>query len=244
VTVVDFHAYASSSSGNAYLVTTEGLPPLAIECGLPIRQLRRCYPVYGLAGCLVSHFHADHSRGARDVMRAGVDVYASAATWSGLDLGGHRAHLVLPGEPLLIRGWRVLAFPLKHDAEGCLGFLIEPEVGEGRVLYACDSAYVPVRANGVTIFAIEANYSLTLLRQSTRDVEGQVRVLRNHMSIERVVEMLAANDLSSVREIWLLHMSDHHSDEAAFKAAVERATGKPTHVAPRLAPVLRSGGRA
>ena len=233
---MQFHSYASSSLGNLYAVTADGLAPLAIECGLRMGEIRRCLPVSELAGVLISHAHADHSRAAAKLMHSGVDIYASPETWAGLDLEGHRAHTLLPMEPASIGDWRVLPFELRHDADGCLGFLVEPvdPALEGRLLYACDTCYVPVRADGITVLAIECNHSAFLLRSSSRPSEQKIRALKNHMSLERVLEMLAANDLSRVREIWLLHLSDDHSDEEAFVSEVERATGKPVYAAPRI----------
>jgi hypothetical protein len=53
------------------------------------------------------------------------------------------------------------------------------------------------------------------------------------MSLERVIETLEVTDLSKVREIHLLHLSDAHSDADRFRREVEAATGKPVHVAPK-----------
>src|SRR5690606_38237819 len=97
------------------------------------------------------------------------------------------------------------------------------------------TAYCKYRFRGLTHLMVEANYSAEFLRRRVIEREVNVahktRVLRNHMSIERLLVMLRANDLSRVREIHLLHLSDDHSDELAFKRAVEQATGKPVYVA-------------
>ncbi|MHB8928914.1 MAG: MBL fold metallo-hydrolase, partial [Bacillota bacterium] len=57
------------------------------------------------------------------------------------------------------------------------------------------------------------------------------RVIKNHMSIERALDMLRANDLGQVREIHLLHLSDGNSDAEAFRRQVQELTGKPVYVA-------------
>jgi len=57
------------------------------------------------------------------------------------------------------------------------------------------------------------------------------RTAHNHMSLERLLDLLKANDLSKVERITLLHLSDANSDEQEFKLAVERATGIPVDVA-------------
>lgn len=227
-----FTAHASSSAGNLYAVTAGGCPRLLIECGLPRRAVQRAmdFQVSELAGCLVSHHHADHASSTGYLLGAGVDCYMSAGTASALGVGGHRIHLVEPLRRFDVGPWAVLPFDVRHDADDALGFLVCSPDGD-KLLYACDTAYVPYRFRGLTHIAVEANYSAEILRKRDVDVEQKKRVMRNHLSIERVVEMLAANDLSRVREIWLLHLSDGNSDENAFRDVVQRATGKPTFVA-------------
>jgi len=230
---MNFLAHASSSAGNAYTVTEDGCAPLLVECGLPRQQLQRAleFKTSGLAGCLISHHHGDHARALGYVACAGVDCYMSVGTAAALGVRSHRIHQVEPRRRFDVGPWQVMPFDLRHDAGGTLGFLIASPAGD-RLLYACDTAYVPYRFEGLTHVAIEANYGAEMLRASELDPEQKKRVIRNHMSIERALDMLAANDLSAVRAIWLLHLSDSNSDERAFKTAVEAATGKPTHVAP------------
>lgn len=233
---VEVRVLASSSAGNAYWIS-DGHTPVLIECGIRFRDLqqRLDYQVSTLAACLLSHEHVDHARAARDVLRAGVDLYATRGTIDALGFEGHRLRPIRSGQQVRIGTWTVLPFDTVHDAAEPVGFLLASKTG--KVLYLTDSAYCRYRFRGLTHLLVEANWSRDILQ---RNVESGVldpalarRIMRNHMSMERLLEMLAANDLSQVREIWLLHLSDGNSDEAAFKAAVERATGKPVYVARR-----------
>ena len=124
--------------------------------------------------------------------------------------------------------WHVLPFDLRHDVPA-LGFLIV--AGGEKLLYVTDTAYVPYRFKGLTIIAIEANYSEPILRDSDENPTRKMRSLRYHMSIERVLGFLAVTDLGAVREVHLLHLSDAHSDADLFKRLVEEAAGKPVYVA-------------
>lgn len=213
----------------------DGHSRLLLEAGIRYADIRRGtgFGVSSLAGAIVSHEHGDHSRAVADVMRAGVDVYASQGTIDALGLTGHRLRPVKALQQFRVGSWTVLPFDAVHDAAEPLGFVLAGRTG--KVLYFTDSAYCRYRFRGLTHLMVEANFSTEILR---RNVEcGDVhpaqyrRVLRNHMSLERLLDMLAANDLSQVREIHLLHLSDVNSDEAAFKTAVMRATGKPVYVA-------------
>lgn len=234
---MDFRSHASSSAGNLYELR-DGDARLAIECGVRWRDMQRAlnHRVTSLDGVLLSHHHQDHARAVVDVMRAGVDVYASAETFGHLGLGGHRAKVLRPLEQVEIGRWRVLPFDLRHDAEGTLGFLVAGPDGD-KLLYACDTAYCPYRFRGLTHVAIEANWSKEILDRNVEDSRvdraQKLRVIRHHMSLSRVLGLLRANDLSRLRVVYLLHLSDDNSDAPAFKAAVAATCGKPVYVAGR-----------
>lgn len=235
---MDIRFLASSSAGNAYVID-DGETALLIECGIPYRQLQRAlgFRLAELAGALVSHEHGDHSCSVTEVMAAGVDVYASSGTWSALQPERlHRAHPVAAGDPFSVGSWRVMPFPTVHDVVEPLGFYMASRLGP-RVLYMTDTAYCRDRFAGLTHLLVEANYSEEILQRRVNAGEiasaHRNRILRNHMSVERLIEMLAANDLSRVEEIHLLHLSDGNSDEAAFQQRVAEATGKPVYIAPK-----------
>lgn len=233
---MEIQVLASSSSGNAYVVS-DGVTPLLIECGIRYRDIQQGlgFSVAELGGCLVTHAHQDHCRSVKQIMRAGINVYASLGTWSDLGFSGlsHRTLVVRAGTPITIGTWRVMPFDTIHDANEPLGFYLVSSAG--RVLYMTDSAYCRQRFAGLTHLLIEANYSEEILqrRVNAGDLAAAHcnRVLRNHLSLERLLEMLEANDLSQVQEIWLLHLSDGNSDERAFQERVAAATGKPVFVA-------------
>ncbi len=227
-----FEPLSSSSAGNLYLLRDRDRS-LAIECGIRFKEMRRHleFNLAGLDGVLLSHCHGDHAKAAKEVLAAGVEIFALAKTLEALHINGHHnAHVVEPLTAITIKGnWRVLPFDLRHDVP-ISGFLIE--AGGEKLIYITDTAYVPYRFSALTIIAIEANYSEATLRDSGEAATRKMRSLRYHMSLERVLGFLAMNDLASVREIHLLHLSDAHSDADLFKRTVEEATGKPVYVAP------------
>ena len=227
---------ASSSEGNAYLVTeTDGRSPLLLDCGLPVAQLKQAtgYRLSTLAGCLVSHEHGDHSKAAADLMRAGVDCYMSQGTADALRLSGHRLKIVRALQQFSLGAWTVLPFDTIHDAAEPLGFLLA--AGEEKVLYLTDTAYCKYRFNGLTHILIECNHAADILQANVES--GAVpaamkrRVMRSHMSLSTVKGFLKANDLSQVRDIHLIHLSDGNSDAERFKSEIQAMTGKPVYVA-------------
>jgi len=80
---------------------------------------------------------------------------------------------------------------------------------------------------------IEANFSSSILSENvengTVEAVQKTRVIQNHMSLETVEAFLQAHDLSQVRGIWLLHLSDSNADEELFKRRIQRLTGKPVY---------------
>lgn len=234
--MINFKSYASSSGGNLYTVK-DGGKTLVIECGVRFKTLQQAlgFSLSSVSGVLVSHNHQDHAASIQDVLRAGAPCYMSRGTAEALGVERHhRVHQLKALEQVRIDGWTVLPFDTVHDSEEPLGFLIVSPDGE-KLLFATDTAYVPYRFNGLNVIAIEANYSLDIIRQNV--AAGSIplghknRVIRSHMSIERVLDMLRANDLRQVREIHLLHLSDGNSDAEAFRRQVQEATGKPVYVA-------------
>jgi phosphoribosyl 1,2-cyclic phosphodiesterase len=232
-----FTSLASSSKGNAYLLQSDGASPLLLEAGLPIKQLRDKLRAHGVAisdlvGCLISHEHGDHSKAVMDLLKAGVDVYMSQGTANRLDvLLHHRNHIIDGWEHKYdLPGWVIRTFHLEHDAEESLGFFIAQK--DDRLLFVPDTSYVENRFEGITIIAIECNNIAELVSQNI--LEGNIpavvgkRVRRNHMSLENVIAMLKANDLSRCRTIYLMHLSDGNSDERRMIQEVQAATGIPT----------------
>jgi len=233
--LIEIRAYASSSGGNVYRVS-DGVTPLLLDCGLPFAELRKRlrFGVFHLGACLVSHEHADHSKAARDLAKAGVDVYASRGTMDALGLSGHRLHVIEARRQFQVGSWTVLPFDTVHDAAEPLGFLLATRAGD-KLLYATDTAYLRYRFKRLTHIMVECNYSLDIARANVQtgalNVEVKNRLVRSHFSLENVKEFLRANDLSRVEEIWLLHLSDANSDAERFRREIIEVTGKPVIVA-------------
>lgn len=233
---LEFRVLASSSAGCCYLLTSCGAKPLLIEAGLRLGEIQRAinFSLSKLAGCIITHSHVDHARSASALLKRAVTVYASQETLSVMQIASHhRAKAIVANETVEIDEWRVLPFEAVHDVP-TFGFVIDGPRG-GRLLYLTDTAYSKYKFEGLTHIAAECNYSRELLRQNTLyggiHAERYKRTLQNHMSVERLIELLRANDLSLVREIHLLHLSDKNSNETEFADAVRRATGKPVYVA-------------
>lgn len=235
--MIEIGPIASSSAGNAYRIT-DGRTTLLLEAGLPYKDIQRAleFRVSALAGCLITHEHGDHSRSAADLMRAGVAVYTSRGTAAALKLEGHRLRPLAAQQQVTIGTWTILPFDVEHDAAEPLGFLMLNTAGD-KLLFLTDTYYCRYRFAGLTHIMVECNYALDIVNRRVDDGKlhpaQKKRLLRSHFGLEHVKDLLRANDMNRLQEIWLLHLSDGNSDATRFKAEIEALTGKLVQVAQR-----------
>lgn len=142
-----------------------------------------------------------------------------------LKFQGHRLRFVIPRRQFKAGAFKVLPFETEHDCPGSVGFLISD--GTDKILFATDTFYISNRFTNLDIIAIECNYSEETMTPGLHPVRLK-RLYKSHFSLENVIKFLKANDMSSVREIFLIHMSQTNADTEYFKSEVEKAIGKPT----------------
>jgi phosphoribosyl 1,2-cyclic phosphodiesterase len=239
--MIEIKPLASSSAGNCYYVT-DGQTALLLEAGISFKEIQRGtnFQMSSIAGCLITHEHGDHCKSAKDIAKAGIDIYASQGTLSALNLPSHRAYSIESQKQFTIGTWTILPFDVQHDVEEPLGFLLANQSGE-KLLFATDTFYIRYRFSGITHLMIECNYSLKLVNeriQATSDpdkLQGlqyrRKRLIKSHFSLENMKEFIKANDLSKVQVIWLLHLSDDNSNAELFKREIQELTGKQVYIA-------------
>lgn len=227
----------SSSKGNCYLLQNS-TDTLILEAGVSVHEIKRglSFKLSNVAGCLVTHEHGDHSKAVFDLMNIGVKVYTSRGTARALkmQIDHHRLQIIQAGEIFEVGSFKVLPFKIEHDVAEPLGFIINhPE--SGSILFITDSYFVRDTFKNISHVLIEANFSQEIIDQRVRDGASpeflRNRVFKSHMSIETCLKTLKANDLSKVRNIVLIHLSDGNSDAKDFEKRVADQTGKPVFVA-------------
>lgn len=233
--MINIRTLASGSSGNAYLID-DGRSQLLLECGISYKdiQIALDFDTKNIVGCLVSHEHKDHTKGLKDVVRAGIDVFMSKGTADAEGIEHHRIKVVENKKQFKVGSWVVLPFDVEHDVAEPFGYLIMNEQGE-RLLFATDTYYVKYKFKGLNYLMIECNYSIDILDYNIENgIVPQVlkkRLVQSHFSLENVIQFLKANDLSKVEEIHLLHLSSNNADEKMFKEKVQEVTGKRIFIA-------------
>lgn len=218
-----FDALASSSSGNAYIVSDRETRVL-LECGVSHQKLQKLsgFSLSEFRACLVSHEHKDHAKSVGELISRGMEVYMSAGTAEALEAEG--VELIENMEQFNVGSLDIVPFTTFHDAKEPLGFLIKSRVDGDVLAFATDTVNLRYRFPGLNILAIEANYDKAILERCEKMPEKvRYRITNSHMEIDTLCDYLRGLDLSKCREIHLLHLSDATSHEGHFINKVKRA---------------------
>ena len=218
-----FEALASSSAGNAYVVSDQDTRIL-LECGVSHSKLQKLsgFKLSEFQACLVSHEHKDHAKAVEELISRGMAVYMSQGTAEVLETEG--AELIEHMEQFNIGSLDIVPFTTFHDAREPLGFLIKSRVDGDVLAFATDTVNLRYKFPGLNILAIEANYDKNILERCEKMPEKvRYRITNSHMEIDTLCDYLRSLDLSQCREIHLLHLSDATSHEGYFINKVARA---------------------
>ena len=160
-----------------------------------------------------------------------MHIYTSKGTQEALNLQdskyNYRVRTLETTVRVGIGNFIILPFNVEHDVNEPLGFLIyHKELG--KVVFATDTYYLSNRFKDVDHILIECNYSEDILDnlQSHR-----ARVLKSHMSLETLKSTLKTWDLSSTKDIMLIHVSEGNGEPERFRGEIEEMTGIKTYIA-------------
>ncbi|MCX6279021.1 MAG: MBL fold metallo-hydrolase [Bacteroidetes bacterium] len=210
---------ASGSSGNCYLLQSNA-ETLIIEAGVRLQELKAAldYELAKVVGCLITHSHCDHSKYAKDYMKAGIIVYASKETILSCNLSGYRQRYLStePGTGHIAGNFIFSSFPVPHSVP-TVGFLIY-HTSAGTIFFVTDAAYIPNKFKNLCHILIEANYDETILKTD--------RAVGNHMSLSTCMHFLKSNDITQVQNIVLLHLSKENSNANMFSKSVKSIAPK------------------
>jgi phosphoribosyl 1,2-cyclic phosphodiesterase len=233
---MDIQVLASGSSGNCYKVS-DGQTSLLLECGISYKEIQKKlnFKLYEVDGCLVSHEHLDHSKAIMEMLKSGIDVYTSKGTAAPFENDIFKAIHVEAEKQFQVGTFDILPFDTQHDAAEPLGFILYSRTTKEKLLFATDTYYVKYRFGSLNYIMVECNYAIDILRANSEagrlSLALKNRLLQSHFGLGNVKKFLQSNDLSKVKEIYLLHLSDGNSDKTRFKREIQELTGKPVIIA-------------
>lgn len=221
----------SSSRGNCYLLQLEK-ETLILECGVSYKKILKGldFNLESVVGCLVTHEHKDHSKAIVELTSSGIDVFTSKGTLEALGIENHRTKIIESEKLFKISNFNIMAFSTKHDAVEPLGFLINHK-DIGNLLFITDSYYCEYNFKNLNHIMIECNYSKDLLDNNKNKIYLRNRIVKSHFELSNVINFLKANDLSNIKTITLLHLSEDNSNKNLFIKEIEKNLGIPVVVA-------------
>ena len=163
-----------------------------------------------------------HSAFISRFMRLGMKVYANEETWlkTKISRPTRNAVTIEAGKQFSVGTFIVKPFDVAHtnsDGTPCknLGFLIYSTKTKEKMLWITDASYIESRFPPMDYICIECNYVdiddyANELEFVNTFVEG--RRLRSHLSLDRCIEFLKQQDLSKVKEVRLLHLTESQGD--------------------------------
>lgn len=231
---------ATGSTGNCYTLTSDSGETLILDCGIPIKEIKKGldWNIRNVMGVLCTHKHLDHSLSVYPLRRTGIPVYAPYISQKPMKIGN--------GD------FRVQAFDLTTidgswthtDANGepcpIYGFLITHKE-MGRMLYITDCELIKWKFKDINHILLGVNYNKDLI---DRDNTGKANhVFRGHLSIDTACDFVKANYSDSLQNVIMCHLSSENADSDSFIEKMKKvAYGANVDVAERNKEwVLRKG---
>lgn len=214
---------ASGSSGNCYILE-HGKVALLLDCGVPIKEIKRGlnYDISKVVGVVVSHAHKDHSLSVKDFKKMGISVF-TPYEMNFLDNSKIKRFCVRMGDFL------IKPFPLPHNGTDNYGFLIKVGSGEQKILYLTDFEYCEYtfKNQRVNHILCECNYQQEYVN---RDLPNYEHKIKGHCSLETCKGFIQANATDDLRNVLLLHMGSETCDPVECVTEVQKIAGKGVYV--------------
>ena len=226
---------ASSSLGNSYLVS-DGETSILLDAGIPYKELqvKSDFKTTEVAACLLTHFHGDHSRAIKDLLKSAIDVYALPETLSALKVSEHhRAHSVEPLKAYTVNTFEIMPVTMYHDCP-CVGYMVHSKKTGERLFFATDTYKITVNPQNLDYLILEINYQKeivnNLVNEGKMEASIRARLLFSHYELSKALNWLKRIDKSRLKRIYVAHLSSGHSNAEEIKKAVIAETGIPTTI--------------
>lgn len=198
----EFCSFASSSSGNCYLVKTE-TTNLLVDTGIAGKKIYAALDeveidIEEIAGILITHEHVDHVRSVRMINKSArnAKVYATKGTYKAICDKVPEGDFVQVtyGNDFTIGDITVKPFKLSHDAAEPVGYSF---ISNGRQLTivtdtGCLTEEIIDHAKSADHLVLEANHEVNILQMGSYPYSLKRRILgdEGHLSNETAGSML------------------------------------------------------
>ena len=209
---------ATGSSGNCYLLQADNGETLILDCGIPIKEIKKGldWNIKDVVGVLCTHQHSDHNKSLKDFINMGIPVFAPYLSLESMKMetefnirmfdlttiDGSWTHTNADGTPCPIYG-----FLITHREMG-------------RMLYITDCELIKWKFRDINHILLGVNYDKDLV---DTDNPKANHVFRGHLSIDTACDFVKANDSDSLQNVIMCHLSSENADKDSFIAKMKNA---------------------
>lgn len=204
----------SSSDGNCYLLTSDSGETLIIDCGIPIKEIKKGldWNIKDVVGVLCTHKHLDHSKSVKDFEAMGIPIckpyetllmnqflansYFTVRTFDLTTMDGNWTHTDADGTPCPIYG-----FLITHKEMG-------------RLLYITDCEVIKWRFKDIDHILLGVNYDKDMVDWSNPAKNNHV--FRGHLEIGTACGFVKANYSDHLQNVIMCHLSSENADGDSF----------------------------
>lgn len=205
----------SGSSGNCYILTSDSGETLILDCGIPIKEIKKGldWNIKDVVGVLCTHRHQDHSKSLNDFKSMGIPILAQylGDSCKSMNMGeftvkpfdlttmdGNWTHTDANGEPCPIYG-----FLITHKEMG-------------RLLYITDCEVIKWKFKDIDHILLGVNYDKDMVDWSNPTKNNHV--FRGHLEIGTACDFVNANYSDSLQNVIMCHLSSENiCEESALK---------------------------
>lgn len=215
---MQLHCIATGSTGNCYTLTSDNGETLILDCGIPIKEIKKGlnWNVKDVVGVLCTHQHSDHNKSLKDFINMGIPVFAPYLSLESMKMetefnirmfdlttiDGNWTHTNADGTPCPIYG-----FLITHKEMG-------------RMLYITDCEVIKWKFKDINHILLGVNYDKGLV---DTDNPKANHVFRGHLSIDTACDFVKANDSDSLQNVIMCHLSSENADKDSFIEKMKNA---------------------
>lgn len=208
----------SSSAGNCYLLQAESGETLILDCGIPIKEIKKGlnWNVKDVVGAICTHQHSDHNKSLKDFINMGIPVFAPYLSLESMKMETE-FNIRMFDLTTIDGSWT----HTNADGTACpiFGFLITHKE-MGRMLYITDCEVIKWKFKDINHILLGVNYDKDLV---DTDNPKANHVFRGHLSIDTACDFVKANYSDSLQNVIMCHLSSENADKDSFIEKMKNA---------------------
>lgn len=228
--MINFCNLYSGSSGNCTYVASDNtkiLVDAGVSCNKIVKALNEIdVSLDEIDAIIITHEHTDHTKGLTTISKKyHVPIFANAGTWSVLDcldIDNTYKFEFDTGKEFEIGDFKILPFPIPHDAMEPCGFSLYAE--DKKITISTDIGHITEgvlhQMENSNILLLEANYDLETLKCGPYPYQLKKRIMSDsgHLSNDDASKALSYLSKTNVQNVVLGHLSkENNFPELAYQ---------------------------